>query len=162
MDDRLTKAAPILDSLREIELLIAELYRGFAEAFEEDRTLWEGLSREEESHARLVSGLKEMAGETAVPESLKGIHLAALGTYRKGLEYQLGRLRKGEVARVAALSIARDLERTLVERLSHEIFRGGAPEQGAIAGRLRDETESHRARLEAYLAGIAGGPRRSL
>ncbi len=159
MDDRRTKAAPILDSLREIELLIAELYRGFAGAFDEDRALWEGLSREEEEHARLVAGLKELAGDTAVPGSLKGIHLAALGTYRKGLEYQLGRLKKGELTRTNALAIARDLERTLVERLSHEIFQKGGPEPRSIAGRLLDESESHRARLEAYMAGNPAGTR---
>lgn len=159
MDDRRSQTASVLDSLRDIELLIADLYRGFAGTFEEDRALWEALSREEEEHARLVAGFEETHGDASVSESLRGIHLAALGTYRKGLEYQTGRLKKGEITRTSALSIARDLERTLVERLSHEIFPGGGPESGSIAGRLREETRSHLARLEAYMAGIVGASR---
>jgi|WetSurMetagenome_2_1015567.scaffolds.fasta_scaffold351948_2 hypothetical protein len=159
LDDKPSGSAQVLDALREIELLVAELYRRFARAFAEDRDLWEGLSREEEGHAALAEALKAMGSEAETPAALGKIHLAALETYKKGLEYQLGRLGRGEIARRNALFIARDLEKTLVERMYYDLVKGGGQDAGDIAARIQAETESHFGKLEAYIASLPGGPR---
>ena len=43
MIDEKAMAGQVLDVLRGIELLVAELYRRFARYFPKDRQLWEGL-----------------------------------------------------------------------------------------------------------------------
>jgi hypothetical protein len=156
MNERANKTAEVLDRLREIELLVAELYRRFARAFIEDRELWQGLSRDEEGHAALAERLKGMALEDEGPAALGRVHLAALETYKKGLEYQIGRLDRGEIARRNALFIARDLEKTLVERTYYDFVEGGGPDAGTLAARIKSEPESHLGKLERYIAEVAG------
>lgn len=151
MADHPAQAAALLDALREIELLIADLYREFAQAFPEDEALWNELSRDEEAHALLAAKLKAMRGDLELPASVCKLHLAALGTYRKGLEYQLERLKRGELGRQSAMSIARDLERTLVERTSYDLVEGEDEGTRAATGRLRTETRSHLAKIEAAI-----------
>ncbi len=156
VEDRPNQAAPLLDALREIEMLIALLYREFARAFPEDGELWNELSGEEEGHALLAAKLKALSGDVQIPSSVCKLHLAALDTYRKGLDYQLGRLKRGELGRMSALSIARDLERTLVERTSYDLVDGDSAESRTATARIRSETGSHLSRIEAYIAGTFG------
>lgn len=160
MEEKPNAACRILDALREIEFLIADLYGRFALSFAEDRELWEGLKREEEGHAALADSLKGLLREADVPAALGKVHLAALETYKKGLDYQIGRLGRGELGRKNALFIARDLERTLVERMYYDLLRGGDADSESVKERIRSETESHFGRLEEYIAGVAGGDSR--
>ncbi len=160
MDAKENRGTQVLGTLKEIELLIAELYRRFAAAFAEDLELWESLSREEEGHAALAEGLRVvLEGQDVAPDALDKIHLAALETYKKGIEYQLGRLDRGEIVRRNALFIARDLEKTLVERMYYDLIKGAGTGAAEAAIRIQAETESHFGKLEAYIASLAGGPR---
>ena len=145
-------ALQVLALLGEIELLVADLYRGFAGAFPEDRALWEAMAAEEEVHAALVESLRRFAGPEAMPFASGKINLASLGTYKKGLEYHMGRLRQGGLNRRSALFIARDLEKTLVERAFYEFVESDDPEIRAIRGRIEGETEGHLGRLEEHIA----------
>jgi hypothetical protein len=154
VEEKRNKACQILDALREIELLVAELYRRFARLFSEDRELWEGLSREEEGHAALAAELKSMMGTDVVSASLSKVHLAALDTYKKGLEYQLGRLERGEIGRKNALFIARDLEKTLVERMYYDLLRNDDPDSRTIRARIQSETGTHLDKLEKYIGKV--------
>jgi hypothetical protein len=82
----LALAVRVLEALREIELLIAELYRRFAKYFPKDRGLWEALSQDEESHAAAAEELKRLLEDAKAAATSGRISLAALNTYRKGLE----------------------------------------------------------------------------
>jgi hypothetical protein len=159
MDAKEDRTAQVLGTLREIELLVGELYRRFASAFAMDRELWEGLSREEEGHAALAEALRTMlASSGGAPAALDKVHLAALETYKKGIEYQLARLRRGEIVRRSALFIARDLEKTLVERMYYDLVKGAGTDAAEVASRIQSETESHLGRLEARIASLPGAP----
>lgn len=151
MEDIYTKAGQILDFLHDIELVIAELYRRFSVFFAEDRVIWEDLCQDEESHAAMVGELKSVLLKNGSPFEVGRINLAALGTYRRGIEDQIGRLRRGELGRQKALFIARDFERTLVERRYYELIRSDNPEYRSIQDKIRKETEMHLQKLENYI-----------
>ena len=151
MDDIYAKAGQILDFLRDIELVVAELYRRFSRSFAEDRVIWEDLWQDEEGHAAMVGELKNALLKNGSPFEVGKISLAALTTYRRGIEDQISRLRRGELGRQNALLIARDFERTLVEHRFYESIRSENPEYRAIQEKIRKETEMHLQKLENYI-----------
>ncbi len=151
MDDMYARAEQVLDFLRDIELVVAELYRRFSRSFAQDRVIWEDLSQDEEGHAAMVTELKNTLLKNGSPFEVGKINLAALGTYRQGIEDHLGRLQRGEVGRQNALFIARDFERTLIEHRFYEAIRSDNPEYRSIQAKIRKETELHLQKLENYI-----------
>jgi len=151
MNDMYSKAEQILDSLRQIELVVAELYKRFSRSFIQDRVLWESLSRDEENHAALVDELKRTLLKNGSPFELGRISLVALSTYRQGVETQLSRLDRGELRRQNAFFIARDFEKTLIERRFYDSIHSQNPEYKQIQENIRRETETHLQKLENYI-----------
>jgi hypothetical protein len=151
MDDMYGKAGELLDTLRQIELMVAELYKRFARSFVQDRVFWEDLSQDEENHAVMVTELKNMLLKNGSPFELGRLSLIALSTYRQGVEGQLSRLGRGELRRQNAFFIARDFEKTLIERRFYESIRSENPEYRAIQEKIRLETQSHLQKLENYI-----------
>src|SRR4030042_5558588 len=99
MEDMYLRAGQILDMLREIELIMAELYRRFSRFFVQDRVFWEDLSEDEEGHAVMVTELKNTLLRNGSPFEVGKINLLALSTYRQGLKIQLSRLQRGKLRR---------------------------------------------------------------
>jgi len=145
------KAGQILDVLYKIELIVAELYRRFSHSFAQDRVFWENLSQDEESHAVMVTELKNTLLKNGSPFELGKINLLALSTYRQGIETQLARLERGELRRQTAFFVARDFEKTLIERRFYESIQSENPEYQAIQDKIRKETEFHLQKLENYI-----------
>lgn len=151
MTDEAAKAAGVLEALGGLELLVAELYAGFAEAFPEDAALWRDLVRDERDHAAAAAALRDMVGRCGGRVDPSKANLAVLATYRKGLEDQAARLRKGGIARKAALFIARDLERTLIERRFYDVVACDDAAFGSVRDGIQDATGTHFGKLESYI-----------
>jgi 1,2-phenylacetyl-CoA epoxidase catalytic subunit len=151
MEDMYRNAEQILDFLRDIELVVAELYRRFSRFFAEDRVIWEDLSQDEEGHAKMVTELKRTLLKNGSPFEVGKINIASLTTYRRGIENNLSRLQRGELGRQNALFIARDFERTLIEHHFYESIRSDSPEYRAIRDKIQKETELHLQKLENYI-----------
>jgi hypothetical protein len=148
MEDMYQKAGRILDMLRQVELVLAELYRRFSRSFVQDRVFWEDLSRDEESHAAIAEELKTALLKNGFPFELGKASLVALNAHRQGVESQLNRLEKGEIQRQNAFYIARDFERTLIERSFYDLIRSEKPGYKELQARIRRETEIHLQKLE--------------
>lgn len=151
MVDIYSQAGQILDALREIELIAAELYRQFSHSFREDRVFWEGLCQDEENHAAMVIELKNTLFKNGSPFEIGKINVFVLSTYRQGLTSQIERLQKGQLARRSAFFIARDFEKTLVEHRFYDAIRSENREYQAIQSRIQRETEIHLQKLENYI-----------
>lgn len=151
MDDMYSRARQVLDGLREIELIVAELYRHFSHAFPSDRVFWQTLAGDEESHAAMVSDLKTTLMQNGWSFEVGKVSLAALNTFRLGIIGQIDRLRKGELGRRNALFVARDFERTLIENGYYELIRSDNKDYKEIQDRIRKETEVHLQKLENYI-----------
>jgi 1,2-phenylacetyl-CoA epoxidase catalytic subunit len=151
MDDMYQKAGQILDILRDIELIVAELYKRFSRLFLQDRVFWENLSQDEEGHAVMVLELKNTLLKNGSPFELGKLNIPALSMYRQGIEGQLGRLERGELRRQSALFIARDFEKMLIEHRFYDSIRSENPEYRAIQEKIHRETEFHLQKLENYI-----------
>jgi 1,2-phenylacetyl-CoA epoxidase catalytic subunit len=149
--DIYSQASEILDALREIELIAAELYQKFSRSFREDRVFWESLAQDEENHAAMVTELKNTLFKNGSPFEIGKINIFVLSTYRQGLTSQIERLQKGQLARRSAFFIARDFEKTLVEHRFYDSIRSENREYQAIQSRIQRETEIHLQKLENYI-----------
>jgi uncharacterized protein (DUF1919 family) len=154
MNDQFSQASQILDVLREIELVVAELYRRFSVSFPHDRVFWQDLSDEEENHAASVAELKNTLLKNGAPFEIGKINLFVLTTYRQGIESIISRLQRGSIGRRDAFFIARDLERSLIERSFYNTIRSENKAYQLIQQKIQKETESHFQKLENYIQTI--------
>ncbi len=154
MNDLFSKAGQILDVLREIELVVAELYRRFSISFPHDRVFWQDLSKDEENHAAMVTELKNTLLKNGAPFEVGEVNLFTLATYRKGIEGNIDRLQRGELSRRNAFFIARDFEKTLVEHRFYSTIRSENKDYQVIQNKIQKETETHLQKLENYIQTI--------
>jgi len=151
MDDMYAKARLVLDGLREIELIVAELYRHFSHSFPSDRIFWETMAGDEANHAAWIDDLKTALFRNGWSFEVGKISLASLNTFRLGIVRQIDRLRKGEMGRRNAFFIARDFERTLIENRYFELIRSDNKDYQAVQDKIRKETEVHLQKLQNYI-----------
>jgi hypothetical protein len=153
-NDLFSRAGQILDVLREIELVVAELYRQFSVFFPHDRVFWQDLSNDEENHATMVMELKNTLLKNGAPFEVGAVNLFALSAYRKGIEGYLDRLRRGELGRKNAFFIARDFERTVIEHGFYNAIKSENNDYQQIRNKIQKETEIHLQKLENYIQTI--------
>jgi hypothetical protein len=148
------QAGLIFDELRALELAAADMYRRFAASFPADRIFWQNLAEDEDGHAVLIEELKTVLLKNGAPFEIIWPSLPALAAFRQGVEQQSLRLQHGVIGRRAALFIARDLERTLIERSVYGAVRSGKPEFRMVQEKIRRETSGHLERLQNYILTI--------
>jgi hypothetical protein len=152
--DLFSRASQILDVLRDIELSVAQLYRGFSSSFPPDRVLWEDLARDEVNHAAMVEELKNALLKNGSPFELGQVNIFTLATFRTGIEGYLHRLERGELQRRHAFFIARDFENTLIENGFYYAVVSENKDYQTIQGKIQKETLAHLQRLENYIQTI--------
>lgn len=145
------KARDILDEMEAVEFAVADLYRRFAGSFPTDRVFWQGLAQDEDGHAGLVGELRASLLRNGATFEVVRSNAAVLATFRKGVEFHSLRLQRGEIGRQSALFIARDLEKSLIERSFFSAIRSDKPEFRLVQDRIRGETEGHFERLQNYI-----------
>lgn len=137
--------------LAENETAIAGLYELFARAFDADRALWTGLANEEHQHAAwILSALEAMTPDQRLQLDVQA-RVPAIDLMIAYVASLADRCRRGELTRITALSLARDLENSLLEgRMLASI----ATSAGRLAGLQADlirATTAHRKRIADVL-----------
>ncbi|MFC1622634.1 hypothetical protein ACFL1Y_01395 [Patescibacteria group bacterium] len=144
----------LVDMMIEHEQKIGELYTAYAKKFPEFKDFWSQLVQEEGDHAGLLNTLYSKIGQGVVffedgrfPK--KGIQIS--------LDYvkeQTERAKKGEVELINALSVAVDLEKSLLESKCFEVFESDTVELKNVLQKLADDTKEHAVRIENLLRKI--------
>jgi rubrerythrin len=150
-EDIYQKARMMLDEMQAVEFAAADLYRRFAGSFPADRVFWQSLAEDEDGHAAMVSELRASLLRNGAPFEVVRLNAAVLATFRRGIEQQSIRLQRGEVSRQGALYIARDIEKTLIERAFFDAIKSEKPEFRMVQKRIRGETEGHFQKLQNYI-----------
>ena len=150
-NDIYLQARIILDQMQAVEFAAADIYRRFAASFPADRIFWQGLAEDEDGHAAMVSELKAALLRNGAPFEVVRLNSAILVTFRQGIEQQSMRLQRGEISRRTALFIARDLEKSLIERSFFDAIRSEKPGFRMVQEKIRRETEGHLERLQNYI-----------
>ena len=148
MSDPLDEVA---DALIENELAVARLYEQFAETFEEDAEFWQGLATEEHKHARWIGEARDLARTEPVEPAAPPVRLQAVEHMIQYVESIGERCRKGELTRVNAYALARDVENSLLESRIFGLFVPARDQLRALQERLVRDTSMHRQRIAEVL-----------
>jgi len=140
----------------ELELLAGTLYEIFAEKYPEHRVFWEGLSGEERHHAETLRelGRKITSGEVLFVEGKT--RAGALKTFIDYLKQTTATARKESFPMSKALSIALDIERSILEKNALDHFHGDSPDVADTLRKLKSETGEHTRRIEAAWRRLKG------
>jgi len=137
----------VAEALIENELAVARLYEQFAETFGEDAEFWQGLATEEHKHARWIAEARDLTRTGPVDPAAPPVRLQAVEHMIQYVESIGGRCRKGELTRVNAYALARDLENSLLESRIFGLFVPAREQLRALQERLVHDTSAHRQRI---------------
>ena len=147
---KIKDAEALLDAVSELESLIGRLYECLAGVFPED-SIWASLAGEEAHHAQLALEMKALLGERDWILVDPRLNLSVVHSMQKYVAQQIARTKNNELTRRNAFFIARDLERSLVEKAFYNAFDFGDSRFNRAASAIGEQTRRHLDGLEAII-----------
>ena len=152
----LAHTADTLSAITRLERAMATFYRACAETPGDARDFWLGLEQEELRHAQHLQRMAEIvAARPGRFEPDRTFNAAAIQTFMAYLEALIERVRANEVPRTdqhRLLSLARDLEQSLLESKYHELVKTQDVEYLALIRTVIADTVAHKSRIVTRLA----------
>ena len=144
----------VLDLLAAHELAIKRLYEARARCFPEQAELWSGIAAEEQRHADWLAALRSEtspAGRSWLTGRFKPQAIRLSTTY---VEERADAASKSRLDLRTALSVSRDIEDALLERLFSGVDAPAPPETRTVLQDLAAETDRHRQAFAEALAAL--------
>ncbi|MBN1817423.1 MAG: hypothetical protein JW828_08680 [Sedimentisphaerales bacterium] len=129
--------------LREHELLIARLYKVYAERFSQLCSFWRELSAEEISHANWLGSLQSKIENGSESILMERFPIAAVQTSLQYVRKQMDRVNDPEFSLLNALSIAMHLEEALIENKYFEVLPEDGEKMREVLTLLARGTQTH-------------------
>jgi len=145
-----------LKVLERLEIALASFYGLCGEPAANGPEFWATLAREERQHAETIRRMAAILAER--PERFepnRAFHVTAIQTFIAYVESLAERLRTGEISRSDqhhVLSLARDVEQSVLEAKWNEIVKTADAEFQALIQAVVSETTAHKAKIVARLA----------
>ena len=133
----------LLGAMKEHELVIGQLYKVYARLFPEYCDFWNDLSNEEELHAQAIDVLNDNIKNSEVDFMVDRFPIAAIETSIKYIRQLIERAKQPDLPLVTALSLAVDIEKSLLENRYFEIFEGDSPKTKHALTLLESGTQKH-------------------
>jgi hypothetical protein len=134
----------IVEMLANHELALKQLYQTYALRFPQFKDLWLKLVADEQHHADWLNSLLAKTGPANPLAPCCWPRPTAIESSLKYIQGEILRARRPEVTSMGALSIARDLESSLLEKEFFKVAQGASPEVREVLGRLVTGTKGHR------------------
>jgi len=138
----------IVDLLAENELAIKQLYEFYAKTFPEEASFWLSIASQEKEHAEALLSLKEKLDDINVYFDEKRFTPEAIQSTKDYIDERIKYVIDNKIDILTALSIARDLENSLIERNYFKVFESDTPEIKNVLKKLETETLKHRKMVE--------------
>ena len=135
-----------------LETITGELYKKCAERFPDYEGFWERLASEEDAHAKLLG---EIADNPALAAGFAERRQVAMGPLKFTVNFvdeQRAAVEAPDCTVVNALSIARDIEKSILEANAVRPAPGDPDAVRNMFARISAETTDHRARIESLLS----------
>jgi hypothetical protein len=139
----------ILDTLKEHELALAELYGVYAEKFPEYKDFWTKFSSEEIQHADCINSLQTIVEESNDDFVVERFKIGAIENSTKYVKNLTDTARQSDIPLINALSTAVYLEQALIEKNYFEVFEGDSAQTKHILSLLAKSTRKHYEKLHA-------------
>jgi len=126
----------------------AELYAAFAAKFPEQRKFWLQLVGEEKLHAHWVREFIEKIQRGEADIRPDRFNPQIYQTFLDYLHQCLTEAKQQPISFFAALSIAKDVENSMIEQVFFQVFEGDDPALKQVLRNLHNSTEVHRQHIE--------------
>jgi len=133
------------------EEAISQLYQAYARRFMQERDLWLNLAKDKLDHYRQITSLKQKAQEGEVRFQEGRFNEQAVHFVSEYIQKVLKEADSQEVSLVNALSIAYDLENTLIEKQFFAIFSNDSEYTREVFQTLAEGTLKHRQKVQEAL-----------
>jgi rubrerythrin len=140
----------IIELLASCEETVSQLYREYSKKFPELKDFWLDLAGDEIEHARLIRrlGLNIPVGNASFDEG--AIKISSVHLFHDYLSEQIRLTEKEPMPLVKALSIALNIEKSILEAKYFEHFRGYTDETKDCIHRLIEENNHHRDKVQKH------------
>ena len=141
-----------IDNLRLIsegEHHVSEFYGLCGEAFPEDGDFWRNLSSSEKAHSAVALKMAELVEKE--PNKFKpgrSFNPASIRLFGMYLGELVENVRAGKMPKHELLSVALDIEGSIIELNYGDIVETEVPEYLALAHKLTNETDGHKLKIE--------------
>ena len=133
----------IAKKLIEVELTISKLYSTSAEHFPELSDFWNGLAQEEIGHANTIEDLLSQVDGRMLKLNKKRFNIRPLEISIEHAENIISRIELRELDLIGVLSLALDIEQSVIESKYYEIFEGGSRDYSDRLKKVRNESRGH-------------------
>jgi hypothetical protein len=142
----------ILRQLSGLELSIGQYYESCAREWPDDRQFWLSIHADELKHAQFYDQISESVREGLI-NAMPGRRAspAAIKTIQAGIVANTGKVQSHLLSKTQALAIARDLERSVLEKNVTEMIETGNYQYSALAKQITIDTRLHHERIEQKL-----------
>lgn len=149
------KMATIQDVIENLRLLskgerrISEFYQLCGDVIADDKDFWNSVAASERYHAGVALAMAELVekepGKYKPGRSFSAVSIRLFGLYMDGLVEDM---REGKIRKADLLSLAADIEGSVVELNYGDIVETNVPEYRELARKLAEETGEHRQAFE--------------
>ncbi len=143
MTSGLEKSEDTLSLLANNEETIGRLYTAYAERFPESTDFWQGLAKEEQSHAAWIYKLGEGVNSGGILVDQQRFKAAAIRTTTNHIETEIKAAKQAYITSINALSIANAIEQSLIEKKFFDILESDSIELKRLLQKLKDDTAKH-------------------
>ena len=141
----------LITKLAKNEQTISQLYQAYAEKFPDYQKFWANLSSEEIEHSNWISDLNSKVNQGLISFSEERFKIEAIETFLKYLQQRLADIKEEKISLINALSIALDIENSLIERKFFEVFESDSEGLKYTLLSLAAATEFHRTKIKKIL-----------
>ena len=146
----------LLDSMKNCELAVSELYRVFSiNCSSENREFWRLLTSQETTHAELITKVMDLVAKT--PDKYfpgRELKPMAIKLMISSVKTTIEEVKNGKLLNNNMFFIARDFENSLIENKYNEVLKSEIAEYKSTMERIVKETTVHRKMLLAKISQI--------
>jgi rubrerythrin len=143
-----------LEMLARHEEAIGGLYKAYAERFQEHKDFWTRLAGEERGHASWIRRLFPKAEEGIITFDDARFNTKAIDTSLMYIEHWVHEAQNEPVEIVKALSVALDIESSLIEKNYFKVFESDNKEMKHVLNGLAQGCREHRDRIQQLLTEV--------
>ena len=138
----------IVEMLYKQEMLLAKIYKMFADQFPEKSKFWNDLHSDEKKHAQMIKKLYQAEKKDLVMFNEGKTKTYTMETMIKYIEETIEEAAAGKFTLQRAISYTLDFERALIEKNAFKMFTTDNEKVQGVMTRLDKETRSHMTQAE--------------
>jgi len=148
-------ANDLIQEIRRHELILAKMYKQFSKAHPHHCQFWSQLAHEEAMHAKWIKSLGQHFENGNIGLLECQINHQAIKTSISHLERQTKASKNGHLSLLNAVTVALDIEKSLIDKKVFDIFDLAGVKNGRIRANLEKETTRHRQSLEQLYSDLS-------